>query len=114
MPYPSLDACIAMNAQDGRDGKAFASPANTPARRVAEFDDPAGRTYRFTVNILSESEVIAIKAATFDLVGYHAPVEFTVPGDGAATLWRFDEFAPTKTTGNSYSLTLTMRQALGL
>lgn len=113
MPYPSLDTCIASGAQTGVGGRVYASDGAQPSRRVNAFDDPAALVYRFTSERLSPAEALAIKAATFDLVGFHGVVEFTLPGEGSPRRWRFDEFAPTKNSGSDYSLSLTLREALG-
>lgn len=62
---------------------------------------------------LTAAEMLAIKDDTFALVGFHGLVEFTAPGDGAASLWRFEDFSPTKNSGNDYTLSVTLREALG-
>lgn len=113
MPYPSLDTCIPIGALSSFGGRVYASEQGQPSRRVKVFSDPVARVYETTSERLSEAEVLAIKAATFDLVGYSGIVEFTVPGEGSPRLWRFDRFAPTKNTATDYSLALTLREALG-
>lgn len=114
MPFPTLDLCIPLEAQEDLSGRVFSSDSAGINRRVYEFDDPIARGYRFSVPELTEAQMLSVKTGVFDLVGFHGVFELTLPGEVSARKFRFEEFAPTKTAGNSYSLSLTMREALGV
>lgn len=113
MPPPVLSVCVGFDAQERLSGRVESTDPSAPTRRVEVFDDPVARTVTVRATHLSEAEVVAIKAATFDLVGYHGVVSWTKPGDASPRLWCFDDFSPTKNTAQDCSLALTLREALG-
>lgn len=113
MPLPVLDICVAFDGQERLSGRVESTDPSAPTRRVEVFDDPVARTVTVRSVHMSEAEVVAIKAATFDLVGYHGVFEWTKPGEVSPRLWCFDEFSPTKRTAQDCALALTLREALG-